>query len=337
MKPDGSTRDEAASSAINRGIVTPLRWLAGSREGALALVIITLAVGLSVLEPRFLSVSNVRSLGTSMIYDIPPAAGMTLVLILGGIDLSVGSVLALTGVLISLGLTANLPVPLAIMTGLGSAAAVGALNGVLVARFGLPPFIVTLGTMSLARGLAVVLTSGYMVSGLPAGYLALGRGQLFGVPVPIVILAALLLGLHWLLRRWAPLYQAFYVGQNPEAARLAGLPVTKLTIGGYVASALLAGLSAIFMTSRLGMGYARFGELAELRAIAAAVLGGASLSGGQGSILGALLGVLLLSLILNGFVLLNLSIYWQSVATGLVLLLAVVVDRVRRDGEGEPA
>jgi ribose transport system permease protein len=313
------------------------RWkrLARSHEGVLAGVIGVLALALALAEPRFLSPSNLRSIGTSMIYDIPTATGMTLVLILGGIDLSVGSVLALTGVLIGLCLRADLPIPAALALGLGAAGTIGALNGTLVARFKLPPFIVTLGSMSLARGLAVVLTSGYMVSGLPAAYLALGRTELLGVPLPICVLVVLVAGLHWLLQRWQPLYQAFYVGQNPEAARLAGLPVSVATVGGYVASALLAGLAAVFMTSRLGMGYARFGELAELRAIAAAVLGGASLYGGAGSVIGTLLGVLLLAVILNGFVLLNLSLYWQSVATGLILLLAVAVDRLRRGAAGE--
>jgi ribose transport system permease protein len=304
-----------------------------SREGTVAGVIVVLLVAISAVEPRSLTATNLRSVGTSMIYDIPPAAGMTLVLILGGIDLSVGSVLALSGVLMTLTLTAGMGVPLALGVGFASAGAIGALNGVLVSRLQLPAFIVTLGTMSLARGLAVVLTSGYMVSGLPEAYLALGRGQVLGVAVPLLVLTILLVALQWLLRRWQPLYQAYYVGQNPEAARLAGIPVATLTIAGYVASALLACLAAMFMTARLGMGYARFGELAELRAVAAAVLGGASLSGGTGSILGTVLGVVLLSLVLNGFVLLNLSIYWQSLATGLILLAAVAVDRVRRRGD----
>ncbi|HUG55107.1 MAG TPA: ABC transporter permease [Vicinamibacteria bacterium] len=270
------------------------------------------------------------SIATGMVYDLPLAAGATLVLLVGGIDLSLGAVLALSGVVTALAMRAGWPIPLAVAAGLFLSAGVGALNGLLVTRFRLAPFIVTLGTMSLARGAAVVLTSGYMVAGLPPAFLTLGRGHWLGVPVSIWIVAVLLAGSHLLLRRWQPLHDAFYVGQNREAARLSGVRSDLLTATAYVVSAVLAGIAALFMVSRLGMGYARFGELAELRAIAAAVLGGAAFSGGAGSILGSALGVLLLAVILNGFVLLNLSIHWQNVAVGVVLVLAIALDAARR-------
>lgn len=308
----------------------PMRDLTGSRELTLLAVLLAVSCALAIARPEFLRVSNLISIGTGVTYDLPLAAGMTLVLIVGGIDLSVGGILALSGVVITLALQSGTSVALALTAGLLMAAVCGAANGVLVARFGLPPFIVTLGSMSLARGAAVLLTSGYMVSGLPGAYLAIGRAEWIGLPLAVWVVTALLASMHILLTRWRPLRDLVYVGQNREAARLSGLPVGRLTAAAYVASALCAGLAAVFMTSRLGMGYARFGELAELRAIAAAVLGGASFSGGSGSILGAALGVLLLAVILNAFVLLNLSIFWQSFATGAVLLLAVATDAVRR-------
>ena len=292
--------------------------------------ILAIAAVLALVHPDFLRVSNLVSIGTGMVYDLPLAAGATLVLVVAGIDLSLGAVLALSGVVTALALRAGWPIPLAIACGLALSAGVGALNGLLVTHFRLAPFIVTLGTMSLARGAAVVLTSGYMVAGLPPAFLALGRDRWLGVPASIWIVAALLIASHLLLRRWQPLHDAFYVGQNREAARLSGLRADALTATAYVMSALFAGVAALFMTSRLGMGYARFGELAELRAIAAAVLGGAAFSGGAGSILGSALGVLLLAVILNGFVLLDLSIHWQSVATGVVLVLAIAIDAARR-------
>ncbi len=271
-----------------------------------------------------------------MVYDLPLAAGATLVLVVGGIDLSLGAVLALSSVVTALALRAGWPIPLAIAAGLALSAGVGALNGLLVTRFRLAPFIVTLGTMSLARGAAVVLTSGYMVAGLPPAFLALGRDHWLGVPASIWVVAVMLSTSHLLLRRFQPLHDAFYVGQNREAARLSGLRADALTATAYVVAALFAGIAALFMSSRLGMGYARFGELAELRAIAAAVLGGAAFSGGAGSIVGAALGVLLLAVILNGFVLLNISIHWQNVATGVVLVLAIAIDSARRRfGAGE--
>ena len=311
-----------------------LRPRSASREAALAALIVVVSAALAFVRPEFLRTSNLISIGTSVTYDLPLAAGMTLVLIVGGVDLSVGAVLALSGVVTTLALQGGMPIPVALAGGSLVAAISGGFNGLMVARFGLPPFIVTLGTMSLARGTAVLLTSGYMVSGLPPGYLAIGRAHWLGLPVAIWTVAALLVTMHLLLVRWRPIHDAFYVGQNREAARLSGLPVMRLTAAAYVVSALCAGLAAVFMTSRLGMGYSRFGELAELRAIAAAVLGGATFSGGAGSVLGATLGVLLLAVILNAFVLLNLSIFWQSFATGVVLLAAVAVDAARRRWAG---
>ena len=307
------------------------------REAVLLATTLALAAGLSVARPGFLSSENLISVATGMVYDLPLAMAATLVLVVGGIDLSLGAVLALSSVVTTLSLRAGAPIPLAILAGLAVAAAVGALNGLLVTRFRLAPFIVTLGTMSLARGAAVVLTSGYMVAGLPPAFLALGRERFLLLPVAIWIVAALLVAGHMLLLRYRPLHDAFYVGQNREAARLSGVRADAVTALVYVMSALLAAVAALFMSSRLGMGYARFGELAELRAIAAAVLGGASFSGGAGSILGSALGVLLLALIQNGFVLLNLSIHWQNVATGLVLLLAISIDALRRRHAGERA
>lgn len=316
------------------GMRERIRPLSGSREIALLGVLTATSAFLALVRPEFLRGSNLISIGTGVTYDLPLAAGMTIVLIVGGVDLSVGAVLALSGVVTTLALQSGVPIPFALAGGSLVAAVFGAFNGLLVARFDLPPFIVTLGTMSLARGAAVLLTSGYMVSGLPASYLAIGRADWLGLPAPIWLVAALLVSMHLLLIRWRPLHDMFYVGQNREAARLCGLPVRHLTAAAYVVSALCAALAAVFMTSRLGMGYARFGELAELRAIAAAVLGGATFSGGSGSILGAALGVLLLAVILNAFVLLNFSIFWQSFATGGVLIVAIAVDAARRRWTG---
>ncbi len=300
-----------------------------SRECTLLLVIIAACAALALMRPQFLTAGNLRGIATGTIYDLPLAAGMTIVLITGGIDLSVGGLIALSGVCITLLLGSGAPVAAAVAAGFGLAAAVGLLNGVLAAHFGLPPFIVTLGTMSIARGTAAVLTSGYMVSGLPESYVAFGRARWLGVPVPLIVTVLLLAGLDLLVRRWRPLHDAVYVGQNAATARLSGINVARVTVSAYVLSALLAAVSAAFMTARLGMGYARFGDLAELRAIAAAVLGGASFSGGSGSVAGSALGVVLLAVILNGFVLLDFSIYWQSIASGAILIVAIAVDHVR--------
>lgn len=301
-----------------------------AREAWLALMVLVVSGLLALAEPRFLNASNLVSVGTGMIYDLPVAAGMTLVLALGGIDLSVGAIIGLTSVVTAMYLRSGGSVVLAVPIALAAAGGAGALNGLLVARFRVAPFLVTLGTMSIARGTATVLTSGYYLSGLPPAYIEIGRGQLLGVPYPVFVVLGVVVVFDVLLRRWKPLHDAYYAGTNPPAALFSGIDVGRLVFAGYVASALAAGLSAVFMTSRLAMGYARFGELAELRAIAAAVLGGASFSGGTGSILGAALGVLLLAVISNGFVLLKLSVYWQGVVSGLILVVAIAVDASRR-------
>lgn len=321
-----------SASAPRSGVAA---GLSAQREITLLAAIGACALVLALLRPEFLRASNLLSIATSLVYDLPLAAGMTLVLIVRGIDLSVGAVLALSGVVMTLALRNGWPVPAAIAAGFLLAAGIGALNGLLVARLRLAPFIVTLGTMSMARGTAVVLTSGYMISGLPEPFIAIGRAEWLGVSLPVWIVVVLLPAFDRLVRRWRPLHDAFFVGGNREAARLSGLPAAGLTAAVYVVSALWAALAALFMTSRLGMGYAKFGELAELRAIAAAVLGGATFGGGAGSVAGAALGVLLLAIVMNGFVLLNLSIYWQSVATGLIVVGAVALDTARRRRRGD--
>ena len=303
------------------------------RVAALALLSVTLGAILSVLSPYFLTSQNLTTIAIGMMYDLLLACGMTLVLILGGIDLSVGSILGLTAVLTTLALQSGVSIPIAIILGLAAAMLCGAINGIGSAYLKLAPFVVTLGMMSIARGLATVLTSGYFVSHLPEGYLSIGQGTLWGIPYPVFFDVAVVIGFEFLLKNWKPLQQSYFIGNNPLAARLAGIRVARVTFFGYVISGLLAGIAAIFMTSRLAMGFFQFGLGSELTAIAAAVIGGASLNGGSGSILGACFGVLLLAIINNGFILLNGSPNWQSVVSGAILVAALVVDAYRRRKE----
>ncbi len=319
-----TTLDRVASTAA------AVMRLFTSRIGTLVLLNLLAGVVLSVLSPQFLTQSNLTSMIVGMTYTLLLASGMTLVLVLAGIDLSVGSVLGLTGILTTLMLSWGVPVPLAIISGLALAATAGAINGMFIARFKIAPFIVTLAMMSIARGLATVLTSGYFVSNLPREYTAIGQGAIGGIPVPVLVTIPLLFAFDYLLRRWRPLNQAFFIGANPAAAALSGIPVATVTFYGYVISAFLAGVAGIFMTSRLGMGFFQFGLGAELTAIAAAVIGGASLRGGAGSILGTSLGVLLLAIVNNGFVLLRGSPNWLNVMSGLILVVAVAADAYRQ-------
>lgn len=322
----GTVREESKDSRLRKAL--------RSREMSLAIVILVVVAGLSILKPEaFISFKNFEAISNGMVYDLLLAAGLTIVLILWGIDLSVGSVMALTGVITALLLRAGVPIPIAVLLGLGASMVCGTINGYLVARFKIAPFIVTLAMMAMARGLATVLTSGYYLSNLPKGFLLLGRGKFAGVSISVLVVAVILVTLEILFRRWKPLHQMYFVGTNPEAARLSGLRTRLVIMSGYMMSSTLAGLAAIFLTSRLAMGFAGFGLQAELRAIAAAVLGGASFAGGSGTILGAALGVTLLALINNGFVLLNGSPDWQQAVSGTILLVAVGVDAYRRRKE----
>lgn len=324
------------ASPLRPGLPTgaaPLLKLLKGRTTTLALLVLVLSMILSLLSPHFLTQTNLTTVATVIIYDLLLAAGMTLVLVLGGIDLSVGSILGLTAVVTTLALQSGVAIPIAIVLGLSLAALCGAINGIGVAYLRIAPFVVTLAMMSIARGIATVLTSGYFVSGLPEGYLAIGQGRLMGIPYPVFFVIGTLLVFHLLLKNWKPLNQSYYVGSNRDAARLSGVRVARLTFFGFVISGLMAGIAAIFMTSRLAMGFFQFGLGSELTAIAAAVIGGASLTGGTGNILGTFFGVLLLAIINNGFILLNGSPNWQNVVSGGILVTALVVDAYRRRKE----
>jgi ribose/xylose/arabinose/galactoside ABC-type transport system permease subunit len=308
------------SSKSMKYMVTSLRL----RE--VQLLLLTLFVGaiISILTPNFLTDSNLKSVAMGMTYDLIVALGMTYVLILGGLDLSVGSNIALSGIITTLLLQKGwVGVPLAISIGLGMSFIIGAINGAVIVRYRINPFIVTLGMMSLARGAAMVLTSGYFVTSLPQSFLIIGRGEIMGIPFPVIASVLISIVLDFLLKNWISLNRAFLVGANPDYAELLGINVKRTIFLGFALCGLFSGISAMFMCSRLAMGYAQFGLEIELRALGAAVIGGATFSGGRGSIWGTFLGVLLLALINNGFVLMDASIYWQKVVNGTILIVAI--------------
>jgi len=300
------------------------------RELTLALLIVFVIVVVSFLKKGvFLNVTNFEAILIGLAYDLMIAIGMTIVLILGGIDLSVGSVLAFVGIITTLLLQDNVPIPLAIFTGLAAAGLIGALNGIMIVKAKIPPFVMTLGSMSFFRGLCFVLTSGYFVNKLPENYVKIGRGALIGISNNVLVAFAILIVIVVLIKRSKYFRQMFYIGASPRAAFLSGIPSGNLMIFGYVLCSLLAGLAGILMTSRLAMGHAGFGGGAELRAIAAAVIGGASMAGGEGSILGTALGVVVIALINNVFIMFNGSSNWQAAISGLALIIAISIDVLR--------
>ncbi|WP_243010007.1 ABC transporter permease [Enterocloster bolteae] len=208
--------------------------------------------------------------------------------------------------------------------------AIGAVNGILVSKANVAPFVATLGSQSICRGACYVLTSGYFVAGLTDAYTNIGRGSLLGVPNKILVSITIMLLLALLSRRFRPLRSMFYVGGNRQAAFISGIPSGLTIILGYMISGLMAGIAAILMTSSLGMGHAGYGISFEMKAISAAVIGGADMHGGAGSFLGTALGVILVALVNNVFIMFNGSPNWSSAISGLMLLAAVAFDALRR-------
>jgi ribose transport system permease protein len=295
------------------------------------LIGLLLIVGVFVaVAPGFLSERNLINILQQSSINACVALGMTLVIISGGIDLSVGPTAALAAVLSASLMVSGVPPILAIVAGLALGALCGAVNGALVSFGGLQPFIVTLGTLSTYRALALISTGGNPILGIPAGFRSIANGSFAGVPasVVIVIVVALLAGI--LLRKTPFGEYLLAVGGNEEAAHIAGVPIALTKIGAYMLSGALAALAAIILIGRLGAAEPILGNLWELDAIAAAAIGGASLMGGKGSIIGTLLGAIILGTMRNGLTLLNVQAFYQLLATGLIILLAMLVDRATR-------
>lgn len=311
------------------------RRLLASREMTLVFIVAGTFLLLSLSMPKFSTFDNLRAITTGMGYELLLASGMCVILILAGIDLSVGSVMALTSVVIALMLRNGVPVFIGVIVGLTFSCLLGMCNGIGVAWLRIPPFIVTLGMLSIARGLAVVLTSGYELTGLPESYIALGQAELYNLPIYLYVVCIILVAFDLLLRYWKPLHNAYYVGHNVEAAELSGIHTKLITMAGYAIISTLAGIAAIIVSAKVRMGYAGFGQGAELNAIASAVIGGASFFGGHGTVLGACLGVLFLAMINNAFVLAGFNTNWQHVISGVTLVMFLAINAFSRRHERE--
>jgi ribose transport system permease protein len=301
---------------------------AGTLFGLLAIVIV-----FAVLSPNFLTKANLLNILQQSSINACVALGMTLVIITGGIDLSVGPTAAIAAVAAAVLMAAGVPIVVAIPAALLFGIAAGALNGVLVAYGGLQPFIVTLGTLSLYRATALIYTGGNPIFGIPPGFRALFNTSFVGVPGPVVIVAVLAL-VVWVVLNKTPLGEYFLaVGGNAEASHIAGVPVAVTRIASYGISGGLAAVAGLILVGRLGAADPTLGNLWELDAIAAAAIGGASLMGGKGSVVGTLLGAIILGSLRNGLTLLNVQAFYQLFATGLIILAAMLIDRATRGRE----
>lgn len=319
-------RSEQSSRTKDR-----LRAIFGAREAGLAAVLLLLILFLTWSSPYFLTQSNLTVVSRQIALSLLIAIGMTFVILAGQIDLSVGSTVALVSVLTGMFMVnMGLSIPLSILLALLVGAAVGAVNGTIFANTKIPSFVVTLGMLAVARGLALGITEGSTISGLPDSFLTLGQGSWFGVPIPVWIAVVVALAAHVVLRRTIFGRHVYFLGSNEEAAVLSGIRVRRVKIAIFTIASTLAALEAVIETARLSVGQPSAGNGYELAAIGAVVIGGANLFGGEGSILGTVLGTTLLALIQNGLILLGISAYWQQVFSGAIIVLAVGLNMWRR-------
>lgn len=293
----------------------------------LGLILILFVI--SILSPNFMDADNLLNILRQVSVNALIAFGMTFVILTGGIDLSVGSILALASALTAGMLTAGMDPIVAVLLGLLAGAVMGAFNGLLITKGKIAPFIATLATMTIFRGLTLVYTEGRPITGLSESFSfqMLGKGYFLGVPFPVITMAAAYIILYLLLTKTTFGRGTYAVGGNEEASRLSGLRVDRIKMGVYSIAGMLSALAGITLTSRLNSAQPTAGTSYELDAIAAVVLGGTSLSGGRGWIFGTLIGALIIGVLNNGLNLLNVSSFYQQVVKGGVILLAVLLDR----------
>jgi ribose transport system permease protein len=323
ISPNGSK----VAPGPGRSKVITLTDATGRESGSL--VVLLVAVGaLTLASQEFLTGSNLSNLARQVAIFTIIAVGQLLVILTAGIDLSVGSVLGLSGAVTAQLLVAGWPIPVAMLIGVALGAALGVINGLLVTRAKLPPFIATLGMLGISRGAVLVITDAKTVQPLPQGFQTIANGTVLGFPNLLLVAVLVTVAVWFVLTRTVFGRYIYAVGSNPESARLAGVPVRLVTISVYAISSLLAGLGGVLLTSRLGAGIPTAGTGFELNAIAACVIGGASLFGAKGSALGAAAGALIMGVLNNGGNLLAINAFYLQIAIGVLILVAVGFDQL---------
>lgn len=292
--------------------------------------LIALFVALAIASPHFLTETNLSSVVRQTAVINIMSLGMTVIIIAGGIDLSVGAILAMGGLLGTMAMEKGLPIPAGILVGVLAGLFWGAVNGVLTTRLRIAPFIVTLGTLGIVRGLTLIISNGLPVHRIPQAFSFLGEGNLLGVPFVLWLLVFCAALTHVILEHTRLGRYAFSIGSNVEAAIYAGVPVKFDTTAVYAYGGMLTGLAGMIEASRLMTGQPTAGAGYELQAIAAVVIGGGSLHGGEGSVVGTLIGAFIMGLLSNGSDLLGVSPYLQQAIIGAVIILAVTVDELRK-------
>jgi len=299
------------------------------RESGGILVLLIFIAALILTTNDFLTLTNLDNLVRQVAVFAILSIGQLFVILTGGIDLSVGSVLGLSGGVTALLLAAGAPIPLAILAGLLVGLLVGLINGQLVSRLKLPPFIATLGMLGIARGVVLLLTGARTIAPLPDAFNIIANGSILGLPSLFWILILVAIVAAFVLGRTVFGRYVYAVGSNAESSRLSGVPVNAVLIAVYSISGLLAGFAGVLTTSRLGAGIPTAGTGYELQAIAGAVIGGASLSGAKGRTIGAVLGALIMAILANGGNLLGVDPFYLQIAIGLLIILAVYFDNLQ--------
>jgi ribose transport system permease protein len=320
-----------SSQTGQRGSAGPLS-VAGKalrmRETGLILIILALFIAMSFASPYFLTWTNMRAMAMAFAVEGIVVVGMTILLISGGIDLSVGSVTALAMVIAGLLFLNGMDPWLASAIAITACTAIGAIMGFFVTRVGLHHFIVSLAVMVIARGLCLLGTGGRPLGlyELPESFKFIGQGSIGVIPIVLVIFVVVVVAFDFMLRRTTLFRKVFYTGSNPKAAAYSGIQTRQVVFATTTLCSALCGIAGIIYMARFGSAQPTFGMGMELNVIAAAVIGGASLSGGSGTIFGAILGTILLSVVSSSLALLDVSVYWQDIIRGSILLTAVTID-----------
>jgi ribose transport system permease protein len=327
LHPQGN---ESTTAAAPTTVTTSLDFAYWWDRVGILVVLVALVALMATIAPNFASVDNLLNIARSISINAILAAGMTFVILTAGIDLSVGSIVAVSGVVGVLTAMSDMPSPVAVLIGVLAGAAAGLINGLLTAYLSLAAFIVTLGTMTFMRGLAYTMTDGQPIVSSTLNFRDLGNGYIAGIPVPVVVMAIVYLVSWFILERTRYGRHIYAVGGNPEAARLAGVNVKRVITSVYVLGGACAGLAGVIFAARVVSAQPTAGTGYELDAIAAVVLGGTSLMGGRGRIYGTLIGAIILGVLSTGLILMNVPFFTQLLIKGAVIILAVAIDSLKQ-------
>jgi len=310
-------------AAKEKAAVSVSRWysfLVERRDLTLLLTIVIACAVISRLTPHFLTFVNLQTLGLAVAFNAIVVIGMSILMIAGGIDIAVGATYGLAAIVVGLLISNGFPIVPGILVGLGIGIVVGCGNALLINRFGLSPFLATLGMQSVCRGILWLVSGGHSVVGLPPQFVVLGQTKIASIQLPVYIMLVLVIAADVCLRRTRFLRQFYYIGVNPQSAESCGIPVRRVTSIAYILVGFLAALAGILDGARVGAIYVMSGTGIEFQVITAAVIGGTSMAGGRGTIFGAFLGVILMAILTNVLNLAGVNMYWQSVFIGAILV-----------------